>query len=62
MPLERGIARPASVWNHLPHARVRPLESPKVNDFVKKYPKKGSDAVGQVRCVEPDSEAVSRQP
>jgi predicted helicase len=38
------------------------LESPKVNDLVTKYPKKGSDTVGQVRYVEPDSEAVSRKP
>jgi predicted helicase len=38
------------------------LESPKVNDFVTKYPKKGSDTVGQVRYVEPNSAAVSRKP
>jgi predicted helicase len=38
------------------------LESPKVNDFVTKYPKKGSDTVAQVRYVEPDSEAVNRKP
>jgi hypothetical protein len=38
------------------------LESPKVNDFVTKYPKKGSDTVAQVRYAEPDSEAVSRKP
>ena len=38
------------------------LESPKVNDFVTRYPKRGSDTVGQVRYVEPDSEAVSRKP
>lgn len=38
------------------------LESPTVNDYATKYPKKGSDTVEQVRYVEPDSEAVSRKP
>jgi hypothetical protein len=32
---------------------LRLLESPKVNDFVTKYPKKGSDTVGKVTYLDP---------